>query len=58
MTRVCNGPSMASSVQALVVERHALSIATDAIGTMAAFWFIERLEGFGRPLRYPAVGIV
>jgi hypothetical protein len=37
---------MASSVQALVVERHALSIATDAIGTMAAFWFIERLAGF------------
>ena len=30
----------------LVVERHALSIATYGIGTMAAFWFIERLAGF------------
>jgi hydrogenase/urease accessory protein HupE len=30
----------------LAVERHALSIATYAIGTMAAFWFIERLAGF------------
>jgi hypothetical protein len=30
----------------LVVERHALSIATYGIGTMAAFWFIERLVGF------------
>ena len=29
-----------------VVERHALSIATYGIGTMAAFWFIERLAGF------------
>ena len=29
-----------------VVERHALSVATYAIGTMAAFWFIERLAGF------------
>ena len=30
----------------LVVKRHALSIATYAIGIMAAFWFIERLAGF------------
>jgi hypothetical protein len=30
----------------LVVERHALSIATYGIGTMAAFWFIERVAGF------------
>ncbi len=30
----------------LVVERHALSIATYAIGIVAAFWFIERLAGF------------
>jgi hypothetical protein len=30
----------------LVIERHALSIATYGIGTMAAFWFIERLVGF------------
>jgi hydrogenase/urease accessory protein HupE len=29
-----------------VIERHALSVATYAIGTMAAFWFIERLAGF------------
>lgn len=29
-----------------VVERHALSVATYAIGTMAAFWFIERLAVF------------
>jgi hydrogenase/urease accessory protein HupE len=29
-----------------VVERHVLSVATYAIGTMAAFWFIERLAGF------------
>jgi hydrogenase/urease accessory protein HupE len=29
-----------------VVERHALSVATYAIGTVAAFWFIERLAGF------------
>ena len=29
-----------------VVERHALSVATYAIGTVAAFWFIKRLAGF------------
>lgn len=29
-----------------VIERHALSIATYAIGITAAFWFIERLAGF------------
>jgi hydrogenase/urease accessory protein HupE len=29
-----------------VIERHALSVATYAIGTMAAFWFIDRLAGF------------
>jgi hydrogenase/urease accessory protein HupE len=29
-----------------VIERHALSVATYAIGTMAAFWFIARLAGF------------
>jgi hydrogenase/urease accessory protein HupE len=28
------------------VERHALSAATYAIGTTAAFWFIERVAGF------------
>ena len=28
------------------VERHAMSMATYGIGTMAAFWFIERLAGF------------
>jgi len=28
------------------IERHALSAATYAIGTMAAFWFIERLTAF------------
>jgi hydrogenase/urease accessory protein HupE len=28
------------------VERHALPVATYAIGTLAAFWFIERLAGF------------
>lgn len=29
-----------------VVERHARSVATYAIGIMAAYWFIERLAGF------------
>jgi hypothetical protein len=29
-----------------LVERHALRIATYAIGILAAFWFIERLAGF------------
>ena len=29
-----------------LVERHALPVATYAIGTLAAFWFIERLTGF------------
>ena len=29
-----------------VIERHALSVATYAIGIMAAFWFIERLIRF------------
>lgn len=29
-----------------VLERHALSVATYAIGILAAFWFIERLAGF------------
>jgi HupE / UreJ protein len=29
-----------------VIERHAMSIATYAIGITAAFWFIERLAGF------------
>ena len=29
-----------------VIERHALPVATYAIGTMAAFWFIERLAAF------------
>ncbi len=29
-----------------IIEHHALSVATYAIGTMAAFWFIERLAGF------------
>ena len=28
------------------VERHARSVATYAIGSMAAYWFIERLAGF------------
>jgi hydrogenase/urease accessory protein HupE len=30
----------------LLIERRALSIATYAIGILAAFWFIERLAGF------------
>jgi hydrogenase/urease accessory protein HupE len=30
----------------LAIERHALSAATYVIGTMAAFWFIERLAAF------------
>ena len=29
-----------------LVERHALRVATYAIGILAAFWFIERLAGF------------
>jgi hydrogenase/urease accessory protein HupE len=29
-----------------LVERHARSVATYAIGVMAAYWFIERLAGF------------
>ena len=29
-----------------VVERHALAVVTYAIGSVAAFWFIERLAGF------------
>jgi hydrogenase/urease accessory protein HupE len=29
-----------------LIERHALSVATYAIGITAAFWFIERLAGF------------
>jgi hypothetical protein len=28
------------------IERHALAVVTYAIGTVAAFWFIERLAGF------------
>jgi len=28
------------------VQRHALPVATYAIGTLAAFWFIERLASF------------
>jgi hydrogenase/urease accessory protein HupE len=30
-----------------LVERHGRSVATYAIGIMAAYWFIERLAGFG-----------
>jgi hydrogenase/urease accessory protein HupE len=30
-----------------VVERHARLVATYAIGSMAAYWFVERLAGFG-----------
>ena len=30
----------------LAVERHALAVVTYAIGSVAAFWFIERLAGF------------
>jgi HupE / UreJ protein len=30
-----------------IVENHARSFATYAIGIMAAYWFIERLAGFG-----------
>jgi hypothetical protein len=29
-----------------IFERHALSVATYAIGILAAFWFIDRLAGF------------
>src|SRR5262249_1293493 len=29
-----------------IIERHALTVATYAIGSLAAFWFIERLAGF------------
>jgi hypothetical protein len=29
-----------------LVERHARSVASYAIGSMAAYWFIERLAGF------------
>ena len=31
---------------AAVFERHALRVAIYAIGSVAAFWFIERLAGF------------
>jgi hypothetical protein len=30
-----------------IFERHALSIASYAIGILAAFWFVERLVAFG-----------